>query len=72
MVRVHEGVPVNPLPMIVPELVLQQQQQQEPAPQSQQQQQQQQRQPQQRDVPRTTEGLIELLVREVLGGGRNR
>ena len=54
--------------MIVPELVLQQQQQQEPAPQSQ----QQQRQPQQRDVPRTTEGLIELLVREVLGGGRNR
>ena len=68
MVRVHEGVPVNPLPMIVPELVLQQQQQQEPAPQSQ----QQQRQPQQRDVPRTTEGLIELLVREVLGGGRNR
>ena len=68
MVRVHEGVPVNPLPMIVPELVLQQQQLQEPAPQSQ----QQQRQPQQRDVPRTTEGLIELLVREVLGGGRNR
>ncbi|MEP2891954.1 transglycosylase domain-containing protein [Tateyamaria sp.] len=70
MVRVHEGVPVKPLPMIAPIVVAAPEpapapapQQQAPAPQP---------QPQQREVPRTTEGLIEMLVREVLGGGRDR
>ena len=63
MARVHEGVPVKPLPMRVPEGA--QRQAQEPV----QQQQQPQPQPQQRrEVPRTTEGLIEMLVREILGG----
>ncbi len=59
MIRVHEGVPVRPLPMRVPEDALRQQQ--APAPQ-----------PQQREIPRTTEGLIEMLVRDIFGARDNR
>lgn len=63
MVRVHEGVPARPLPLQVPERAKRQAQAPAPAPQP---------APQQRDVPRTTEGLIEMLVRDILGGGRSR
>jgi 1A family penicillin-binding protein len=51
MLRVHQDVPVRPLPMQAP---VGTPQQQAPAPQ-------------QRDVPRTTEGLIEMLLRDILG-----
>jgi len=60
MVRVHEGVPLRPLPMRAPEGAQVRQQAPQQAPS----------QPRQREVPRTTEGLIEMLVREILGGGR--
>jgi membrane peptidoglycan carboxypeptidase len=53
MIRVHEDVPVRPLPMLAPKAATPQA---EPAPR-------------QREVPRTTEGLIEMLVRDILGGG---
>ena len=53
MSRVHEGVPVRGLPMQAPVGARPQ-----PAPA-----------PQQRDIPRTTEGLIEMLVRDIFGGG---
>ncbi|WP_299284187.1 transglycosylase domain-containing protein [uncultured Tateyamaria sp.] len=56
MVRVHEGLPVRPLPMRAPAGVAPQPQQ--PAPRS-----------QQRDVPRSTEGLIQMLLNDILGGG---
>ncbi|WP_415404701.1 transglycosylase domain-containing protein [Tateyamaria sp. SN3-11] len=56
MVRVHEGVPARPLPMVAPAAP-----QPQPAPQPQQ---------RQRDVPRTTEGLIEMLIKDILGGGQ--
>ena len=61
MVRVHEGVPVRGLPMRAPEGYQVQQPQQAPQPAP--------AQPRRREVPRTTEGLIEMLVREILGGG---
>ncbi|WP_299727732.1 transglycosylase domain-containing protein [uncultured Tateyamaria sp.] len=57
MSRVHEGLPARGLPMRAPDGFQVQQPQQAPA------------QPRQREVPRTTEGLIEMLVREILGGG---
>ncbi|MEM6373909.1 MAG: PBP1A family penicillin-binding protein [Pseudomonadota bacterium] len=60
MARVHDGVPVRPLPMQAPVGV-------QPQPQAPQPAQPQQRE---REVPRTTEGLIEMLVREILGGNR--
>ncbi|WP_299046968.1 PBP1A family penicillin-binding protein [uncultured Tateyamaria sp.] len=53
MIRVHEGVPARPLPMQAPVGASRP----DPAPS------------QQRDIPRTTEGLIEMLVRDILGGG---
>ncbi|MBY5935408.1 transglycosylase domain-containing protein [Tateyamaria omphalii] len=61
MLRVHEGTSPRPLPLQVPERALRQAQQTEPAPQ--------QRQP---EVPRTTEGLIETILRDILGGGRSQ
>lgn len=67
MVRVHEGVAVRPLPMRAP-----QGEQEQPDPQAPTPQQQPQPQPLPREVPNTTEGLIEMLVREILGGGRDR
>ncbi|MEO0381194.1 MAG: penicillin-binding transpeptidase domain-containing protein, partial [Pseudomonadota bacterium] len=63
MARVHEGVPARPLPMRVPEGA------QAPAPQPSQTAPNQRRQ---REIPRTTEGLIEMLVRDILRGGRDR
>lgn len=60
MVRIHEGVPARPLPLQVPERAKRQAQSPAPAPQPAQ------------EVPRTTEGLIEMLVRDILGGGRSR
>ncbi|MEO0632687.1 MAG: PBP1A family penicillin-binding protein [Pseudomonadota bacterium] len=55
MTRVHDGLPVRPLPGAAP------------APP------QRVAQPQpRRQVPRSTEGLIEMLLRDILGGGRNR
>ncbi len=60
MVRVHEGVPVSPLPMVAPAGASQFNQPQPTAPQA-------QPRSQQRDVPRTTEGIIEFLVRDILG-----
>ena len=62
MVRVHEGVPAKPLPMRAPEGLQAPQPAPQPAPAPR----------QEREVPRTTEGLIEMLVREILGGGRDR
>jgi penicillin-binding protein 1A len=61
MVRVHEGVPIRPLPMRTPDGALRAQQ--SPATQA----------PgrQERDIPNTTEGLIDMLLREILGGNRN-
>ena len=61
MVRIHEGVPLRPLPMRPPDGALRAQQ--SPAAQA----------PgkQQRDIPNTTEGLIDMLLREILGGNRN-
>ncbi|WP_147110198.1 transglycosylase domain-containing protein [Tateyamaria sp. syn59] len=61
MIRVHEALSPRPLPLQVPERAVRQVQQPAPAPQ--------QRQP---EVPRTTEGIIETLIRDILGGGRNR
>ncbi|WP_415922159.1 transglycosylase domain-containing protein [Tateyamaria sp. SN6-1] len=54
MVRVHEGVPVRPLPGRAPAQL------QAPAPQ-------QPTAPRNNDVPRSTEGIIEFLVRDILG-----
>ncbi|WP_299771108.1 transglycosylase domain-containing protein [uncultured Tateyamaria sp.] len=62
MVRIHEGVPASPLPLQVPERA-KRQAAPAPAPQP---------APRQQEVPRTTEGLIEMLVRDILGGGRSR
>ena len=61
MVRVHDGVPVRPLPMMAPDGALRAQQ--SPATET----------PgtQQRNIPNTTEGLIDMLLREILGGNRN-
>ncbi|WP_299607520.1 transglycosylase domain-containing protein [uncultured Tateyamaria sp.] len=56
MVRVHEGVPAKPLPMQAPAGASRP----DPAPAAPR---------QRREVPRTTEGLIEMLVRDILGGG---
>ena len=53
MIRVHDGVPPRPLPMQAPAGASRP----DPAP------------TQRREVPRTTEGLIEMLVRDILGGG---
>lgn len=53
MVRIHEGLPVKPLPMMPP---VRTQQPPKPAPGPQ-------------DVPRTTEGIVERLIRDILGGG---
>ncbi|KIC51782.1 PBP1A family penicillin-binding protein [Tateyamaria sp. ANG-S1] len=62
MARVHEGMSPRPLPLQVPERAVRQAQTPaQQAPQS--------RQP---EVPRTTEGLIETLLRDILGGGRDR
>ena len=61
MVRVHEGVPARPLPMRAPEGV------QTPSPTAP----TAPSQRQNRDIPRTTEGIIEMLVRDIFGG-RNR
>ena len=56
MLRVHEGVPVRPLPGQVPaQLRNQPTQPQTPT------------QPRRREVPNSTEGLIEMLVRDILG-----
>jgi 1A family penicillin-binding protein len=57
MVRVHEGVPVRPLPMMPPKGATRPQ---ADAPQP---------DAPQRDIPRTTEGLIEMLLRDILQGG---
>ena len=54
MVRVHEGVPVRPLPAQVPAQL------RNTAPQP-------QTRPGRREVPNSTEGLIEMLVRDILG-----
>jgi len=54
MLRVHEDVPVRGLPMQAPAGASRP----DPTPA-----------PQRREVPRTTEGLIEMLVRDILGGG---
>ncbi|WP_223421027.1 transglycosylase domain-containing protein [Tateyamaria pelophila] len=56
MVRVHEGVPIKPLPMLAPKSA--------PVPQ--------QTGPAPGEMPRTTEGLIEKLLRDILGGGSAR
>lgn len=53
MLRVHEGLPVKPLPMLAPK----------GAPKA------QNPAPRQGAQPRTTEGLIEKIVRDILGGG---
>ena len=55
MMRVRDGLPMRSLPMQAPAGAPQQQ-----APQP---------QPRERDVPRTTEGLIEKLLNDILGGG---
>ena len=57
MVRVHDGVPVSPLPGAVPEQL-----QTQPTPA------QPQTRQRRREVPNSTEGLIEMLVRDILGG----
>ncbi|WP_299367199.1 PBP1A family penicillin-binding protein [uncultured Tateyamaria sp.] len=57
MLRVHEGLPVRPLPMQAPVGARPQPQPQAPADNR------------RRDVPRTTEGIIEFLIRDILGGG---
>ncbi|MEO0669413.1 MAG: PBP1A family penicillin-binding protein [Pseudomonadota bacterium] len=54
MVRVHEGVPVRPLPGQVPAQL------RNTAPQP-------ETRPGRREVPNSTEGLIEMLVRDILG-----
>ena len=65
MVRIHEGVPVRPLPSQPPAQLRNQptQPQQQPGQRR-------------RDVPNSTEGLIEFLVRDILGSigepGRQR
>ncbi|WP_299685550.1 PBP1A family penicillin-binding protein [uncultured Tateyamaria sp.] len=56
MIRVHDGVPVRPLPGNVPAQL----RNQTPQPQP-------QTQPGRREVPSSTEGLIEMLVRDILG-----
>lgn len=57
MVRVHEGVPVRPLPMLAPQRLPEAPQPSDPSART------------PRDTPRTGETLIEMLVREILGGG---
>ncbi|MEO1364434.1 MAG: penicillin-binding transpeptidase domain-containing protein, partial [Pseudomonadota bacterium] len=54
MVRVHEGVPVRPLPGQVPAQL----RNATPQPET---------RPGRREVPNSTEGLIEMLVRDILG-----
>ncbi|MEL6451528.1 MAG: PBP1A family penicillin-binding protein [Pseudomonadota bacterium] len=56
MIRVHDGLPQRALPMQAP---AQARPAPAPAPTT----------PRDREVPRTTEGLIEMLVRDILGGG---
>ncbi len=58
MVRVHDGLPNKPLPMISP---IRAPEPQPTAPSS-----------ASNDIPRTTEGLIERLLRDILGGGAPR
>ncbi len=58
MVRVHEGVPARPLPMREPDGVQTKGPEQQNTPSS---------QPRGRDIPRTTEGLVEKLLRDILG-----
>ncbi|WP_299620252.1 transglycosylase domain-containing protein [uncultured Tateyamaria sp.] len=56
MIRVHEGVPVRPLPMLAPQGA--------PRPQA-----ETTSNRRERTIPRTTEGLIDMLLRDILGGG---